>query len=104
MLYPWKYHPRSARPKTFGQALRFMIDCRYYTLTERTLAFAASVSRTTVRDWLESRSYPDDTDLRDIASAFILNRENRVLAAPRNQLLKELKQIIDKEKLKNNEK
>lgn len=103
MLYPWKYHTKAHKPKTFALALRLMIDSENYTLTERTLAFAASVSRRTVYDWLESRSWPSERDLKDIASAFILNRENRVLIQPRNQLLNEFKRIIDIDKLKRGE-
>lgn len=100
MLYPWKYHTKAHRPKTFGKALRMLIDCDQYSLTERTLAFAAGVTRRTVYDWLECHSFPSEADLRDIASAFILNEYNRVIVAPRNELFKELKRIIDAEKQK----
>jgi len=97
-IIPWRYHTKAHRPKTLEHALKWLLASDMFTLDERSLAIAAGVNRSSVYDWKEGRSLPTEPELHGLCGAFVLNKFGRILATPRNQLLKELKKIIEAEK------
>lgn len=94
-LWPWS---NSKRPKTFEECLKKLMQSTKYTLSERSLAIAAGVTRISVMDWLNGNSVPSNFEVKAIAGAFCINRFGRVTIKERNQIFNELEFIADIER------
>ncbi len=90
-LWPWS---KSNRPKNFCTALRRLLASDRFSLTIRTLAFSAGVSRYDLRSFLEGERLPNDLELRDIAEAFVLNYFSRILEEQKQKLIAELNIVL----------
>lgn len=94
-LWPWS---NSKRPKTFEDSLKKLMQSTKYTLSERSLAIAAGVTRITVMDWVNGNSIPSTFEVKAISRAFCLNRFGRVTITECDRIFKELEFIANIER------
>jgi hypothetical protein len=90
-IWPWANYNR---PKSFGKALGILLASDKFTLTERTLAIAAGVSRYDIVALIEGNRLPIQSEVRDIAGAFVLNLFSRVFFEERRKLIDEFNLIL----------
>lgn len=89
-LWPWT---PTRQPVKLHDALRFMMNDKNYSLTARTFAIAAGVTRLSIKSWLSGHTLPSEAELKAIAGAFCLNRFGFITAKEKNKIFEELKII-----------